>query len=74
MDGLCLTPGIFQNLEIEEMRKKLVKATRELPLSVREMIVVVECKVMQGIQAKTARFLLRLKGDETGCLWDLMIV
>ena len=67
MDGLCLTPGIFQNLEIEEMRKKLVKATRELPLSVREIIVTVECKVMQGIQA-TSPLLLRLKGDETGCL------
>lgn len=50
MDGLCLTPGIFQNLEIEEIRKKLVKATRKLPLSVRERIVIVEYKVMQGFK------------------------
>ena len=27
-----------------------------------------------GIQAKTAPLLLRLKGDETGCLLDLLIV
>ena len=68
MDGLCLSPGIFQNLEIEEIRKKPVKAARELPLSVRESIVIVECKLMQGIQASTAQLLLRLYGNETGCL------
>lgn len=32
--------------------KKLVKATRKLPLSVREMIVIVECKVMQGFKQR----------------------
>ena len=52
MDGLCLTPGIFQNLEIEEIRKKLVKATRKLPLSVRGRIVIVEYKVMQGFKQR----------------------
>ena len=50
VDGLCLIPGIFQNCEIEEIRKKLVKATRKLPLSVRGRIVIVEYKVMQGFK------------------------
>lgn len=50
VDGLCLISGIFQNCEIEKIRKKLVKATRELPLSVRKRIVIVEYIVMQGFK------------------------
>lgn len=54
VDSLCLIPRIFQNCEIEEIRKKLVKATRKLPLSVRERIMIVEYKVMQDSSKDSA--------------------